>query len=217
MKQDPDITSYNRALVCITLTYWARFAPELDLLRFGIQRYALEVFDICREIEEQEPESVARGTLRDAVNDLQVKAARALLDLEQQAKGQGYFSWNIRAELPLHYGLDPVDCGIGKAPDPESNGEDENENEEDRNERICDGMSNLDIIYEEGKLTNKNKTSRMRKEKMGLRTWERMRKRKRTMKKRKKKPTLYMIAKMRMFVTVWATPPHPQKERKAAY
>lgn len=113
LKEHPATTLYQRAIACIQLTTCAEFTPKTPF----IYRHALEVFYICRQMAEEEPQSAQEGALRDVIQDLQVKAARALRDLEQRIHNRPrplrqYEHWNMREELRRDFNLSPADCGL---------------------------------------------------------------------------------------------------------
>jgi hypothetical protein len=113
LKEHPATTLYQRAVVCIQLTTCADFTPKTPF----IHRHALEVFHLCRQMAENEPQSAQEGALRDVIQDLQVKAARALRDLEQRIHNRlrplrQYEHWDIRRELRRDFKLSPADCGL---------------------------------------------------------------------------------------------------------
>jgi hypothetical protein len=78
--EDEDRTRYQLALLCIQITWWAD--PEV----YGeIEEYGEEVFTLCQEMRDAEPEATRHGAFAEMLEHLQSEARDALAYVREQA------------------------------------------------------------------------------------------------------------------------------------
>ncbi len=78
--QDEGRTDYQLALLCIQITWWADPVIHAD-----IEEYGEEVFTLCQNMRDAEPEAARGGVLAEVLEYLQSEAKEALAYVREQA------------------------------------------------------------------------------------------------------------------------------------
>lgn len=160
---DEDRTCYQLALLCIQITWWAD--PELYE---EIEDYGEEVFTLCQEMRDAEPEATCGGVLAEALEHLQAEAKDALTYVREQAdrvrRRPRALKWHhyIQDDVPRprvppmsgrialkrkqirEEGLEGMDAGNG-ADGSDNNEDDMQQQEEEEEEEQYDGMETDDL------------------------------------------------------------------------